>query len=53
MGKRVGVQNNVIGIYERAELKQSIEMTTQLAKALEVSLDYLVGSTNVILEKRF
>jgi hypothetical protein len=28
-----------------------IEMATQLAEALEVSLDYLVGSTDVLLEK--
>jgi len=26
-------------------------MATQLAEALEVSLDYLVGSTDVLLEK--
>jgi len=41
----------VIGRYERDEVKPSIEMATQLAEALEVSLDYLVGSTDVLLEK--
>ncbi|MDP3452128.1 MAG: hypothetical protein Q8R90_04160 [Bacteroidales bacterium] len=35
----------------RDEVKPSIEMATQLAEALEVSLDYLVGSTDVLLEK--
>jgi transcriptional regulator with XRE-family HTH domain len=39
------------GRYERDEVKPSIEMATQLAEALEVSLDYLVGSTDVLLEK--
>ncbi len=29
----------------------SIKMATQLAEALEVSLDYLVGSTDILLEK--
>lgn len=40
----------MIGRYERNEVKPSIEMATQLAKALEVSLDYLVGSTDTLLE---
>ncbi|MEZ4913580.1 MAG: helix-turn-helix transcriptional regulator [Chitinophagales bacterium] len=51
LGKRVGVHGAVIGRYERDEVKPSIEMATQLAQALEVSLDYLVGSTDVLLEK--
>lgn len=33
------------------EVKRSIEMATQLAEALEVSLDYLVGSTDILLDK--
>lgn len=51
VGKLVGVHGAVIGRYERDEVKPSIEMATQLAEALEVSLDYLVGSTDILLEK--
>ena len=51
IGKLVGVHGAVIGRYERDEVKPSIEMATQLAEALEISLDYLVGSTDVLLEK--
>ncbi|WP_238640271.1 helix-turn-helix domain-containing protein [Chryseobacterium elymi] len=51
MGKLVGVHGAVIGRYEREEVKPSIEMATQLAEALEVSLDYLVGSTDILLDK--
>jgi transcriptional regulator with XRE-family HTH domain len=51
VGKLVGVHGAVIGRYERDEVKPSIDMATQLAEALEVSLDYLVGSTDVLLEK--
>lgn len=51
VGKLVGVHGAVIGRYEREEVKPSIEMATQLAEALEVSLDYLVGATDVLLEK--
>ncbi|RXM49615.1 hypothetical protein BOQ64_22850 [Chryseobacterium sp. CH25] len=51
MGKLVGVHGAVIGRYEREEVKPSIEMATQLAEALEVSLDYLVGSTDILMDK--
>ncbi|MCW3162853.1 helix-turn-helix domain-containing protein [Chryseobacterium oryctis] len=51
VGKLVGVHGAVIGRYEREEVKPSIEMATQLAEVLEVSLDYLVGSTDILLEK--
>ena len=51
VGKLVGVHGAVIGRYERDEVKPSIEMATQLAETLEVSLDYLVGSTDILLEK--
>lgn len=51
LGKLLGVHAAVIGRFERGEVKPSNEMATQLAKALEVSLDYLVGSTDILLEK--
>ncbi len=51
VGKLVGVHGAVIGRYEREEVKPSIEVATQLAEALEVSLDYLVGVTDILLEK--
>lgn len=51
VGKLVNVHGAVIGRYERDEVKPSIEMATQLSEALEVSLDYLVGSTDILLEK--
>ncbi|MDP9960583.1 helix-turn-helix domain-containing protein [Chryseobacterium lathyri] len=51
VGKLVGVHGAVIGRYEREEVKPSIEVATQLAEALEISLDYLVGATDVLLEK--
>ena len=41
----------MIGRYERDEVKRSTEMAKALAEALEVSLDYLVGSTDSRLDK--
>jgi transcriptional regulator with XRE-family HTH domain len=51
LGKKLGVHGAVIGRYERDEVKPSIETAKGLAEALEVSLDYLVGSTDVLLDK--
>ena len=46
LGKKVSVHKNVLGKYERDEVKPSIEVATKLAKELDVSLDYLVGNTD-------
>lgn len=51
LAKSVGVHGAVIGRYEREEVKPSIDMATQLAEALGVSLDYLVGSTDLLMDK--
>ena len=51
LAKLVGVHGAVIGRYERDEVKPSIEMATQIAEALNVSLDYLVGATDLLLDK--
>lgn len=51
LAKAIGVHAPVIGRYERGEVKPSIEVATKLANALEVSLDYLVGNANELLEK--
>jgi Predicted transcription factor, homolog of eukaryotic MBF1 len=50
LAKKIGVHGAVIGRYEREEVKPSIEVAAQVAEALEVSLDYLVGNTNLILD---
>lgn len=44
------VHGAVIGRYERDEVKPSIEVAKGLAEALEASLDYLVGSTDTLLD---
>lgn len=43
LGKLSGVNGDIVGKYEREEMKPSIETAKKLADALEVSLDYLVG----------
>lgn len=51
LAKKLGVHAPVIGRYERNEVKPSIEMAANLANALGVSLDYLVGVADLELDK--
>jgi transcriptional regulator with XRE-family HTH domain len=46
LGKIAGTSGDIIGKYERDEMKPSIDTATRLAAALEVSLDYLVGQSD-------
>ncbi|MDE1208453.1 helix-turn-helix domain-containing protein [Tenacibaculum larymnensis] len=51
LAKQIGVHAPVIGRYERDEVKPSIETALKIAKALEVSLDYLIGLSDLELDK--
>ena len=51
LGKLIGVHGAVIGRYEREEVKPSIDIATQLSEVLEISLDYLVGATDILMDK--
>jgi transcriptional regulator with XRE-family HTH domain len=43
LGKLSGINGDIIGKYERDEMKPSIETAKKLADALDVTLDYLVA----------
>lgn len=43
LGSLSGINGDIIGKYERNEMKPSIETAKKLADALEVTLDYLVA----------
>ena len=47
LGKKAGTSGDLIGRYERDEVKPSIEVIIRIADALNVSIDYLVGKTNL------
>lgn len=49
LGKLAEVSGDIVGKYERNEMKPSIETARRLANALNVTLDYLVGDSNTIL----
>ncbi|MFY0256513.1 helix-turn-helix domain-containing protein [Chitinophaga sp. 30R24] len=50
MAAMLGTKGPAIGRYERDEMKPSIEAASKMAKILEVSLDWLVGNTDVELD---
>lgn len=51
LGKQAGTSGDLVGKYERDEVKPSIEVASNIADALEVSVDYLLGKTNAELDK--
>jgi transcriptional regulator with XRE-family HTH domain len=52
LGKAVGTSGDIIGKYERDEVKPSVEVASKIADALEVSMDFLMGKTTAELDKK-
>jgi len=50
IAKHLGTKGPAIGRYERDEMKPSIEVAAKMALLLDVSLDYLVGHTDIMLD---
>ena len=51
LGKLIGTSGDVIGRYERGDISPSIEVVSKVADALEVSVDYLIGKTNILMDR--
>lgn len=51
LAEQVGIHPNVLGRYEREEATPSVDMAAKLAGILGISLDYLVGNTDIELDK--
>lgn len=51
-GKMIGTSGAVIGRYECDEITPSVEIAKKMADALEVSLDYMTGSTNYVIQDK-
>lgn len=53
LGKLSDISGDIVGKYERDEMKPSIDTAKKLADALEISLDYLVGDGDLkVLDKQ-
>lgn len=51
VGKKIGINGDAYGRYERSEVRPTIEMAVKISQALEVSLDYLTGNSDIELDK--
>ncbi len=51
LGKIVGTSGDIIGRYERDEVKPSIEVVIKIADTLKVSIDFLVGKADVLIDQ--
>ncbi len=52
LAKQVRASREAIGKYERNEAQPSVETAKKIADAMDVSLDYLVGDTTVLLKDK-
>ena len=50
LGKLIGTSGANIGKYERGERTPSVDVARRIANTLEVSLDFLVGNTDLRLD---
>ena len=48
LGKLAGTSGDVIGRYERGDIKPSIDAVVKLAEVLNISIDYLVGKNDEV-----
>jgi transcriptional regulator with XRE-family HTH domain len=52
LGKAIGTSGDVVGRYERDVITPSIDVIVKVADALEVSIDFLVGKTKMVLDNQ-
>lgn len=52
LGKKIGTSGDVIGRYERGDIKPSIDVVEKIADVLEVSIDYLIGKSKIEFDKQ-
>lgn len=49
--KQIGTSGDIIGRYERNMMTPSIDVIMKISNTIGVSIDYLVGKTNLELDK--
>ena len=52
IAQKIGTSAAIIGRYERGERTPSVDIAKNIAEAMEVSLDYLVGDTSILLKDK-
>ena len=51
-GKLIGTSGPIVGRYERGDMMPSVEIAAKVAEALEISLDYLVGKSSLVVKDK-
>lgn len=52
LAKHIGTSAPIVGRYERNEIKPSIEVAKKLADELGVTIDFLIGGSNQVFDKK-
>jgi len=52
LASKIGTSAAIIGRYERNERTPSIDIAKNIAEALDISLDYLVGDTSTLIKDK-
>lgn len=52
LAKKVGTSAPIIGRYERNEIKPAIDTAKNIADALGVTIDFLLGADDMIMDKK-
>ena len=47
LAMKIGIHPNVLGRYERGEARPFVDMAIKIAQVLEISTDYLLGSSEL------
>lgn len=50
LAEKIGTSGPIIGRYERGDMMPSVEIATKIADALDVSLDFLVGKSSLLVK---
>lgn len=48
--EKIGTSGPIVGRYERGDMMPSVEIATKISEALEVSLDFLVGKSSMLVK---
>ncbi|MEM6803995.1 MAG: helix-turn-helix transcriptional regulator [Bacteroidota bacterium] len=52
LAKKIGTSAPIVGRYERNEIKLSIETAKNIVNSLNVTIDYLVGGSDILILDR-
>ena len=52
LAEKIGTSGPIVGRYERNDMMPSVEIATNISEALEVSLDFLVGKSSLLVKDK-